>query len=33
MNVPLLDIVKWANGLVLFKRCEKTSVIFKWPRV
>jgi len=29
MNVLLLDIVKWVNGLVLFKRCEKTSVIFE----
>lgn len=30
---PLLDTVKWVNGLVFFKQCHRTSVIFRWPRV
>jgi len=29
MNVPLLYIVKWVNGLVLFERREKIVVFFK----
>jgi hypothetical protein len=33
MSTPLLDTVKWVNGLAFFKKCEQTPVIFKWPRM
>jgi hypothetical protein len=32
-GIPLLDTVKWVNGLAFFKQCEQTPVIFKWPRI
>jgi hypothetical protein len=32
-GTPLLDTVKWVNGLTFFKKCEQTPVIFKWPRI
>jgi hypothetical protein len=31
-GTPLLDTVKWVNGLAFFKQCEQTPVIFGWPR-
>jgi hypothetical protein len=33
LGTPVLDTVKWVNGLAFFKRCEQTAVFFKWPRV
>jgi hypothetical protein len=33
MGTPLLDTVKWVNGLAFFKQCEQPPVIFKWPRL
>jgi hypothetical protein len=33
LGTPVLDTVKWVNGLAFFKRCEQTAVVFKWPRV
>jgi hypothetical protein len=33
MDTPLLNTVKWVNGLAFFKQCEQTPVIFKWPRM
>ena len=32
-GTPLLDTVKWVNGLAFFKQCEQTPVIFQWPRI
>jgi hypothetical protein len=32
-GTPLLDTVKWINGLAFFKQCEQTPVIFEWPRI
>jgi hypothetical protein len=32
-GIPLLDTVKWVNGLAFFKQCEQAPVIFKWPRI
>jgi hypothetical protein len=32
-GTPLLDTVKWVNGLAFFKQCEQTPVIFEWPRI
>jgi hypothetical protein len=32
-GTPLLDTVKWVNGLAFFKQCEQTPVTFKWPRI
>jgi len=32
-GTPLLDTVKWVNGLSFSKQCEQTPVIFKWPRI
>jgi hypothetical protein len=32
-GMPLLDTVKWVNGLAFFKQCDQTPVIFKWPRI
>lgn len=33
MGTPMLDTIKWVNGLVFFKQCERISVIFRWPHV
>jgi hypothetical protein len=33
MGVPLLDTIKWVNGLAFFKQYEQTPVIFKWPLI
>jgi hypothetical protein len=33
MGTPLLDTVKWVNGLAFFTKGENSSVIFKWPRI
>jgi hypothetical protein len=33
MGVPLLDTIKWVNGLAFFKRYEQIPVIFEWPRI
>jgi hypothetical protein len=30
-GLPLLDTVKWVNGLFFFGRYDKTKVIFRWP--
>jgi hypothetical protein len=32
-GTPLLDTVKWVNGLAFFKQCEQSPVIFEWPRI
>jgi hypothetical protein len=32
-GTPLLDTVKWVNGLSFFKQCEQTPVIFEWPHI
>ena len=32
-GTPLLDTVKWVNGLAFFKQCEQTPVVFGWPRI
>jgi hypothetical protein len=32
-GTPLLDTVKWVNGLAFFEQCEQTPVIFEWPRI
>jgi hypothetical protein len=33
MGTPLLDTVKWVDGLAFFRQCEQTPVIFEWPRI
>jgi hypothetical protein len=32
-GLPLLDTVKWVNGLSFFERYDKTKVVFRWPHV
>jgi hypothetical protein len=32
-GLPLLDTIKWVNGLFFLERYDKTKVIFRWPRV
>jgi len=32
-STPLLDTVKWVNGLAFFKQCEQIPIIFEWPRI
>jgi hypothetical protein len=32
-GLPLLDTVKWVNGLFCFGRYDKTKVVFRWPHV
>jgi hypothetical protein len=32
-GTPLLNTVKWVNGLAFFKQCEQTPGIFEWPRI
>lgn len=32
-DTPLMDTVKWVNGLAFFNKSEQIPVIFKWPRI
>jgi hypothetical protein len=32
-GLPLLDAVKWVNGLFFFGPYDKTKVVFRWPHV